>query len=36
MPAFKANAVEELFQNHKSQDEYQRLMNNESPKKERK
>ena len=32
MPAFKANAVEELFQNYKSQDEYQRLMNNESPK----
>ncbi len=25
---FKAQAVEQLFQNYKSQDEYQRLMNN--------
>ena len=33
---FKVYAVEQLFQNYKSQDEYQRLMNNESPKNERK
>ena len=30
---YKYQAVEQLFQNYKSLDEYQRLMNNMSPKK---